>query len=153
MGESLTPSSALDAGIEGGNASGTAEGPQPLEGLRVVVVDDDPQVRAVVALVLERAGAAVAPADSAATAFALLQVAPRDFLVSDIEMPGEDGLSFMHRIRDAGCGVAAIAMSGSMRDDLEARARDAGFKECLNKPFHPETLVALIARRHGRGHG
>jgi PAS domain S-box-containing protein len=129
-----------------------ALGPQPssLRGVRVLVVDDEPDARDLVFTVLELAGATVETAASAAEALAMLRRAPPDVLVSDLGMPDEDGFELMRQVRALdpvrGGTVPAIALSAYTRGEDKTRAAVAGFDFHVSKPVSADDLVAAIAR-------
>jgi CheY-like chemotaxis protein len=117
--------------------------------LRVLVVDDDPQLRRLVGAVLQRAGATVQTADSTRTALQSFNAFKPHVLVSDIEMPGGDGYSLMRQLRafpaaDGG-ETPAIALSGLPDIETQARALRAGFAVHMGKPFIPAELVRAVA--------
>ena len=120
-----------------------------LEGLRVVVVDDDIDAVELVAAILEGAGAEVTIATNAANAFAAVQAAPPAVLVSDIAMPGDDGYALVERIRRLdeaqGRDVPAIAVTAFSRSEDRAHALRSGFDAHLAKPIDPAELVSLVA--------
>ncbi len=131
---------------------------RPLEGLSILVVDDELDARTVVAETLRLEGARVTVSESAAEALRRLGCGdPRyDVVVTDIGMPAEDGYSLMRKIRLAPFGerVIAIALSGyASQRDREAAMR-AGFDVHVAKPVDFDRFVALIARmtRGARDH-
>jgi signal transduction histidine kinase/CheY-like chemotaxis protein len=144
-----------------GGASATTDATEPLAGVRVLVVDDHPDARELLAMVLERAGAAVATASSAAAAVRLLRADPADVLVSDIGMPDEDGYEFLGRVRalpaSEGGRVPAVALTAYATEEDRRRALAAGFEEHVAKPVEPSDLVAAVAavalRARGDGGG
>ena len=148
-----------DAG--GKKTAAASDVAEPLSGVRVLVVDDQPDARELLALVLERAGASVATAETADAAVRLLRASPADVLVSDIGMPGEDGYKFVGRVRalpaSEGGRVLAVALTAYATEEDRRRALDAGFEEHIAKPVEPSALVAavaaLAARARGRGEG
>lgn len=120
-----------------------------LHGNTVLVVDDDASTREVVAAALERTGADVCVAGSAAQGWNLLHERPIDVLVADLAMPEEDGLSFMRRVRNhssLAARVPAIALSAFADSRSEESAKAAGFSAFLSKPARPDALLGLIAR-------
>jgi signal transduction histidine kinase len=120
-----------------------------LVGRTILVVDDDASTREVLAAALERTGASVWTAESAAEAWTTLQESPPDLLVADLAMPIEDGFSLMRRVRqDAELGgrLPAIALSAFADARSEESARAAGFSAFLAKPARPEALLGLIDR-------
>jgi len=125
-----------------------------LVGVRVLVVDDEPDMRDLVTAILEQQGAAVRGALSASEALrALDQFAP-DVLLCDIGMPGEDGYALIREIRareaDGGRHLAAVALTAYARPEDRTRALVAGFHAHLAKPVQPEELTVVVASLAGR---
>jgi signal transduction histidine kinase/CheY-like chemotaxis protein len=119
-----------------------------LEGLSVLVVDDDQPSREVIAAQLDHHGAIVMTAPTAATAFDILQIRRVDLMLVDIAMPGEDGYSFIRRVRASNAAMAAIpaaALTAFAREEDRRRALDAGFALHLPKPIDPQALVAAVS--------
>jgi signal transduction histidine kinase/ActR/RegA family two-component response regulator len=120
-----------------------------LDGLRVLVADDDPESVALVDTVLSGAGADVRTCLSAASAFDMLRRWRPDVIVSDIEMPGEDGYRLIHRIRALaprdGGETPAIALTAYGRPQDRLRALDSGFNMHVPKPVEPGELTAIVA--------
>jgi signal transduction histidine kinase/CheY-like chemotaxis protein len=131
-----------------------AGGPPRLDGLRVLVVDDEPDARDLLDTVLRRQGAAVVGAASAAEAFARLTAEPPDVLVSDIGMPGEDGFRLLARVRrldpEHGGRVPAVALTAYTQEEDRQRALAAGFDVHVPKPVDPVKLVSVVADVAGR---
>lgn len=112
-------------------------------------MDDDASTRDVVSAALERAGADVRVAASAAEAWDVLHARTPDVLVADLAMPGEDGYSLIRRVRNAsnvGDRLPAIALSAFADAGSRELARTAGFTAFLAKPARPESLLYLIDR-------
>ncbi len=128
-----------------------------LTGLNVLVVDDEPDSRALIQRVLESADARVSTAASAEDGIQALLSGPVDVLVSDVGMPGEDGYSLIRRVRSLDREVAtlpAIALTAYARKEDRIKAIQAGYQLHLSKPVEPVELVAMIAsvvRGPGRG--
>jgi PAS domain S-box-containing protein len=120
-----------------------------LEGLRIVVVDDEPDARDLVRRVLEDAGAEVRTASGAAAGFELIRECPPDVLISDIGMPGEDGYSLLRRVRglppEGGGAVPAVALTAFARADDRRRALLSGFQMHVPKPVEAPELLAVVA--------
>jgi PAS domain S-box-containing protein len=124
-----------------------------LAGLWLLVVDDEPDAIELISTVLERYGATVSAVASAAEAFdALVRCEPGrqpDVILSDIGMPGEDGLSFIERVRamgpESGAKIPAIALTAYARAEDRARVLQAGYQLHISKPFEPVHLVNAIA--------
>jgi signal transduction histidine kinase/ActR/RegA family two-component response regulator len=115
-----------------------------LEHKRVLVIDDDTHVRDALVLLLQRAGATVDAAQSAAVARILLERAVPDVIVCDIVMPVEDGYSFIRWLRAAGQRTPAIALTAHALEADAERATEAGFDLHLAKPVSFERLVTSI---------
>ena len=123
-----------------------------LAGLRVLVVDDDPDQLTLIAFFLAQAGATVIEATNAVDALPLAHAV--DVLVSDLAMPDVDGSDLLRAIKQAHGGEAPLALgiTGHPAPDRAVRAREAGFLALLLKPFESEELVLAVAglRRPGR---
>jgi signal transduction histidine kinase/ActR/RegA family two-component response regulator len=119
-----------------------------LAGVRVIVVDDEPEARELFVAILEGAGATVTPAASAVHALAALSDEPYDVLVSDIEMPDVDGYSLLPQAMaialNRGERLMAVAVTAYSRSEDEARSLDAGFHRHLRKPVDPPDLIAAV---------
>jgi PAS domain S-box-containing protein len=119
-----------------------------LEGLRVLIVDDEADARDLLTTLLARHGAQVEAADSAQQARQLLAQARPDVLLSDIGMPDEDGYNFMRSVRalpqGRGGDTPAVALTAYTRPDDRRRAFDAGFNGHLAKPVDPQELLRVI---------
>ena len=127
---------------------------QSLEGVSVLVVDDDEQSRLVVAAHLEAYHAAVITVPSAATALDVLQREHVDVLLADIAMPGEDGYSLIKKLRalDAPsiASIPAAALTAFARNEDRQQALEAGFQLHLAKPIDAEALVSAVATLNRR---
>jgi CheY-like chemotaxis protein len=119
-----------------------------LKDLRVLVVDDEPDTRLLLATIIESCGASVKSADSASEAFALMEKFKPDLLISDIAMPIEDGYSLIRRVRelspDKGGKIQAIALTAYAREEDRLQAFNAGFQMHLSKPVEPDELLEAI---------
>jgi CheY-like chemotaxis protein len=125
-----------------------------LDGVRVLVVDDEPDVRDLIAAVLDECGATVTTAESVAAALAALHKEVPDILITDIGMPDRDGYDLIRSVRalpvEQGGRVKAIALTAhGTLEDAQA-AREAGFTVHLPKPAYPAEVVSLVARLAGR---
>jgi len=127
--------------------------PPSLQGLRVLVVEDDDDSREMLEELLSYEGAEVeTAADAAAGLAALLQFKP-NVMLSDIGLPGEDGYSLMRRCRRlqlAEARVPAIAVTAFCRSQDKAESRAAGFNDHVSKPLDLGDLVRRILRVIGR---
>jgi CheY-like chemotaxis protein len=119
-----------------------------LAGITVLVVDDDEDARRLLRMLLAGAGATVELAASADEALARLRESRPDVLVSDIGMPGKDGLAMIREVRAnpalARDDLAAIAITGLARAQERVGMLRAGFQAHLVKPVEPTELVALV---------
>src|SRR5262245_28146769 len=130
-------------------ATGASAAATALDGLRVLVVDDDADGREAVALVLAGAGAKVSTAASVRSAITSIDDWLPDVVVSDIAMPLEDGYVFIERLRhlvtERGLSIPAIALTAYARAEDRARALAAGYLEHLVKPVEPAHLLSVLA--------
>jgi signal transduction histidine kinase/CheY-like chemotaxis protein len=119
----------------------------PLEGLRVLVVDDDADGRELVGRVLTECGAMVATAGDAERALAVLRDYRAQVLVTDIGMPGKDGYALLRSVREQfdATALPAIALTAFARPEDRARALDSGFQAHLSKPVDLQALTDTIA--------
>ncbi|HET9794793.1 MAG TPA: response regulator [Thermoanaerobaculia bacterium] len=131
-----------------------------LAGLRVAVVDDEPDAREVVGEILKSANAFVSLFGSADDAIAGLAEAAPDVIVSDIAMPGGDGYAFLREVRRRegdGPHAPAIALTALVRREDRARALAEGFERHVSKPIEPEHFLAVVAElapgKEARGNG
>ena len=133
---------------------GAAPGTARLDGLRVLVVDDDPEAVSLATAILGGAGAQVESCLTAAEALARLRRSRPDVLVSDIEMPGEDGYSLIRRVRalspEDGGATPAVALTAYGRTQDRMRSLAAGYNMHVPKPVDPGELTTIIASVAGR---
>ena len=134
--------------------------PMSLDGLRLLVVDDDPDACELLVTLMKGYGAEVKAAGSAAEGFEALKQWKPDVLISDIEMPVEDGHSLINKVRalpdEAGGMTPAIALTAHVRTEDRLRVLSSGFDAHVGKPMEPVELVSVIAnlaRRIGKGRG
>jgi PAS domain S-box-containing protein len=122
----------------------------PLNGIRVLVVDDDTDSRDIIAFVLEQDGAFVIAVSSAFEALETLAEIKPDVLISDIGMPEMDGYMLIHQVRgltpEEGGKIPAIALTAFARNNDQQEALKAGFQMHLSKPIDPQKLIAAIAK-------
>jgi CheY-like chemotaxis protein len=130
----------------------TIEACQSLKDVRVLVVDDDADARALIERLLSDCEARVATAPSARDAIALLSGnggARFDVLVSDIGMPGEDGYSLIRRVRtlpdEAAASIPALALTAYARSEDRQRAVLAGYQMHVAKPVEPSELITMVS--------
>jgi PAS domain S-box-containing protein len=127
---------------------------EALADLRVLVIDDEPDARALVKRLLEDYGATVIETAVVDTAVSRIEQGDVDILVSDIGMPDEDGYSLIKRVRALGAdrngGIPAIALTAYARSEDRVRAIAAGFQMHLTKPVEPVELITIVASAAGR---
>jgi CheY-like chemotaxis protein len=125
-----------------------------LIGLRILVVDDDLDLRESLTMLLELYGASVTAVGSAREAFQIVSRAAPDVVLSDLCMPGEDGYELIRKIRalpsDRGAHVPAAAITARTGAEDRRRALAEGFQVYVPKPVSGEDLVAVVARLGGR---
>lgn len=127
-----------------------------LQGLRVLVVDDEPDTRELIREVLKECGAEVITSPSAADALVALEQHRPDILISDLGMPDEDGYSLITKIRalppERGGDIPAAALTAYARAEDRMRVLRAGFQFHLPKPVDSAELVTVIASLAGRAY-
>jgi CheY-like chemotaxis protein len=130
-------------------ARGRAGALPSLDGVSVLVVDDEKDARDVIIAILEQRGARTLEAASVEEALAKLEEERPDVLVSDIGLPEEDGYSLMRRIRalprEKGGAIPAAALTAYARTEDRMQALLAGFQIHVPKPVQPAELIAVVA--------
>ena len=128
--------------------------PPALDGLRVMVVDDEADARELLAAMLSQYGAEVKTCSSAGEALEILQRYKPDVLVSDIGMPGEDGYVLIKKVRalepEHSRRIPAVALTAYARAEDRIRALSAGYNMHVPKPVEPTELAIVIASLSGR---
>jgi PAS domain S-box-containing protein len=125
-----------------------------LDGLRLLVVDDEPDFRELVTVMLGQYGAVVKTAASAAEALMYIENWKPDVLVADIGMSGEDGYGLIRKVRalssDRGGNMPALALTAYTRPEDRVQALSAGYQIHLAKPITGPELAAAVADLAGR---
>ena len=125
-----------------------------LDDVHVLIVDDEPDTRDLLVMILKQSGASVEAAVTAADALETLRRQKHDLLISDIEMPNEDGYSLIRKVRALenveARTIPAIALTAHARAADRLRALTAGFQLHVPKPIEPAELVMAIANLTGR---
>jgi len=128
--------------------------PLSLNGLRVLVVDDEPDARELLTTVLGQCGAEVKAVASASEALAVLEPFQPHVLVSDIGMPGEDGYALIRQLRaleaNRGGQIPAVALTAYARAEDRTQALLAGFQLHVPKPVDPAELAVVVGNLAGR---
>ncbi|HEU5103310.1 MAG TPA: PAS domain S-box protein [Roseiflexaceae bacterium] len=124
--------------------------PPELRGLRVLIVDDQPDIVELVQDMLTPGGVIIRTAAGARDALAMLRDWRPDVLVSDIAMPGEDGYWLIRNVRalapEAGSGTPAVALTAYVRLEDRMQVLAAGFQLYVPKPVEPAELIDAVAR-------
>lgn len=114
--------------------------------LDVLVVDDDPLILTVVDLMVRHMGHTARTASDATVALDLMADAPADLIVSDIRMPGMDGLALARLVRKDYPSIPIILMTGYLSEYSSGSASEIGVHGILKKPFKSAELVSAITR-------
>ena len=124
-----------------------------LDGLRVLVVDDDADTCDLISTVLAQYGVEVTAVQSAHCALKALEQSKPDVLLSDIGMPGEDGYQLIRKVRqleaERGGQIPAIALTAFAREEDRLKAMQAGFQRHVSKPVEPAKLATVVANLAG----
>jgi PAS domain S-box-containing protein len=119
-----------------------------IDELTILLVEDEPDALSILKTILEQSGASVLAASSAAEAFRYYMNTSVDLILSDISMPGEDGLSLIKRIREAESKLdkytPAAALTALAGQDNRMRILDSGFQMHITKPICPEDLIKKV---------
>ena len=116
---------------------------------RILVVDDDPEIRSTLKKILELSGHQVHTASNGIEAQQSLDQHPVDLMITDIVMPDQDGLEGMRQAREKNPSLPVIAMSGGGRlrtDNYLRLAKAFGATEVLEKPFDTSALLEMVKR-------
>jgi CheY-like chemotaxis protein len=121
-----------------------------LSGIKVLVVDDQEDVRLLVSFVLSTSGADVQECDSAAQALRAMTTWKPDVIVSDIAMPEHDGYWLIQHVRslntENGGRTPALALTALTSAEDRSRAFSAGFQMHIGKPFLPDQVVLAVQK-------
>ncbi|WP_414545937.1 response regulator [Nostoc sp. CCY0012] len=120
-----------------------------IDGLNLLVVDDDTDTRQMLTILFELEGAKVIAVSSASEALKVISHFQPDILISDICLPDEDGYSLLPKIRNlvaaSGKCIPAIALTGAAKEEDRTYALAAGFQKHLCKPINLDELVYEVA--------
>ena len=121
---------------------------RPLEGVRILLVEDDDDTREITRLALEARGALMVCARDAAEGLKELEARTPDIVLSDIAMPGTDGHTFLKRVRalprTKGGKIPAVAITAYTSREARLSSREAGFHYHLAKPYDIEKLTEIL---------
>jgi signal transduction histidine kinase/DNA-binding response OmpR family regulator len=124
-----------------------------LDGLRILVVEDEDDTRDLILTVLKQCGAEVRGSESAAEALVAFREWSPDLLVTDIGLPEEDGFSLLKKVRASNQQsgqIPAVALTAYATPEDRDRVLAAGFQMHIAKPVEPEELLTIIANVAGR---
>jgi CheY-like chemotaxis protein len=125
-----------------------------LQGVHVLLIDDEADAREVVGEILRRRHARVSAAGSVKEALAIIESGKPHIIISDIAMPEQDGFDFIRILRqlapDKGGMVPAVALTAYARDEDRLRSLTAGFQAHLTKPVSPTELAITVAQLCGK---
>ncbi len=114
-------------------------------GATVLVVDDEPAVRAIAARILKRAGFRILQAPDGAGALELIdRHGPPNVVLTDVMMPGISGAELARRLKERWPGLPIVFMSGYSAEDLHRQGATATEGDLIQKPFMPDALVASV---------
>jgi PAS domain S-box-containing protein len=146
----------------GESSTGTAEnewqtfvspgggGPQSLQGVRALVVDDDADACTLAQRILEDCGATVASTHSVGQALAQIESFKPNVIISDIGMPEQDGYQLIQKVRRLGHDTPAVALTAFTRPEDRARSLLTGYQAHVSKPLTAAELIAVVASLTGR---
>jgi DNA-binding response OmpR family regulator len=112
--------------------------------VKILVVDDDPELRPLVAYALRQSGYLALEAESGERALALLAAERPDLLILDLNLPGIDGLEVCRRMRSAQDATPVLMLTVRTAEESQIEGLDAGADDYLVKPFSPRTLLARV---------
>ena len=119
-----------------------AEQPMP----HILIVDDEPQIRQILSLFLQKNNYRIACAEDTAEACKLLALEQFDAIISDVMMPGEDGIAFLGRVHDSWPDIPVVLMTGHAQLQMAVNAVKNGAFDFIHKPFDFDHLRKIIER-------
>ncbi len=137
----------------GGNKNRLDNCSPVLDGLRILVVEDEVDTRDLILTVLKQCGAEVRGSESAAEALVVFKEWSPDLLITDIGLPKEDGFSLLRKVRELNQQsgqIPAVALTAYATPEDRDRVLSAGFQMHIAKPVEPEELLTIIANIAGR---
>jgi excisionase family DNA binding protein len=138
-------------GRAGGGPTPERAGPAPGQRARILVVDDEPAIRDILARLLALAEYEVDAAADGATALDRLRLVPYDLLITDLRMPGTDGLSVIRDARRLRTDIPVIIITGHSSEAAAIEAVNLGVSGYLTKPFKAPRVLAAAAKALGEG--
>lgn len=119
---------------------------QVLEKLKILIVEDEPDIRGFVTDTLQSAAATVVQSSNADDALEALKTNTFDLIICDLRMPGMDGVTFMQRVIYEGFKLPVVVLSGYCSPEKMKQCRFLGAVDFLEKPFSSEQLVESISK-------
>ncbi|MDY6954174.1 MAG: sigma-54 dependent transcriptional regulator [Thermodesulfobacteriota bacterium] len=113
---------------------------------RILVIDDEPNMRHMLTVVLKRAGYEVADGANGAEGLALLEESVFDLILCDVRMPEMDGLAFLKHLAERGIDITTIVMSAYGSIDTAVEAMKLGAADYVSKPFKPDEILLKLAQ-------
>jgi two-component system, NtrC family, nitrogen regulation response regulator NtrX len=137
----------LAAGVTGGHnrSSVPPPGALPSDVAHLLIVDDDANTLASLARAFRLAGHEATVCDNAARALELVKAQPFDMMLSDVVMPGKDGLSLLEDLRNLGASLPCVMISGQANIEMAVRATRLGAVDFLEKPLSTDKLLLTVA--------
>ena len=123
----------------------------PLQGVNILVVDDDARTRGLYAMVLREAGATVTASGTAAEAVQLSDLQPANVVITDLRMPGHDGIWLLDQLKAHRPALPVIVITGDADAPGDEDLRSVGFAKILRKPLILSCLTATVSDVVRRG--
>lgn len=141
----------IDAWLDGNRSDGQTGAPRNARGerTRVLVVDDEQIVRDLLCVTLTNADYEVEAVADGASAIERLRSAPYDLLITDIRMPGIDGLTVVREARRRSTTISIVIITGASSEAVAIEAINLGVNGYLTKPFGIDRVLAVAARALG----
>lgn len=118
--------------------------------MKILIVDDDEQVRAFLSTVLRQANFETVEAEDGTQALKVCAAQPIDLVLTDLCMPGKEGFETMSALRQAGHAPKIVVISGAFEAKMLPMAKKLGADAVLAKPIDPEQLLITVAEVLGR---
>jgi len=118
---------------------------------RIIFIDDDPNMRRMVALYLGEENFRLETEGSPRVGLKKIKEQTYDLIISDIQMPDMDGFTMIRRIREFNTSIPILVISAFGEKDVMVKAREAGATEIIEKPFDRQKLIRLINKFTGGG--
>ena len=117
---------------------------EPNQGSRILVIDDEEEVRELVHKILERAGYTVETSDDPSEVVASLLVGRHNLITVDLKMPDMDGQDVAELAKSVNTRIPVVVISGFLTHDLQAHLKSIGIRHFVQKPFKPADLLETV---------